>query len=57
MTRRSIILVACGVLTVLVGIAVAFVTSDRGSVFVYCPLLKRYPPQPVRACEAFVEKP
>jgi hypothetical protein len=30
------------------------VTSDRGSVFVYCPLLQRYPPQPVTACDAFL---
>jgi hypothetical protein len=29
------------------------VTSDRGSVFLYCPLLKRYPTQPVMACELF----
>jgi hypothetical protein len=29
------------------------VTSDRGSVFVYCPLLKQYPPQPVLACDAW----
>jgi len=34
-----------------------FVTSDRGAVFIYCPVLKRYPPQPVVACEAFVPKP
>lgn len=27
--------------------------SDRGSVFIYCPVLKRYPAQPVEACEAF----
>jgi hypothetical protein len=31
-----------------------YVTSDRGSVFIYCPVLQRYPPQPVTACEAFV---
>jgi hypothetical protein len=30
-----------------------YVTSDRGSVFVYCPLLKRYPAQPVTACDLF----
>jgi hypothetical protein len=29
------------------------VTSDRGVVFVYCPLLKRYPIQPVMACDLF----
>jgi hypothetical protein len=33
-----------------------YVTSDREAVFIYCPLLKRYPPQPVVACEAFVPK-
>jgi hypothetical protein len=31
-----------------------YVTTDRGSVFIHCPLLKRYPPQPVVRCEAFV---
>ena len=30
------------------------VTSDRGSVFIYCPILARYPPQPVVECDAFV---
>jgi hypothetical protein len=30
-----------------------YVTSDRGSVFIHCPILGRYPPQPVRACEAY----
>jgi len=30
-----------------------YVTSDRGSVFIYCPLLERYPAQPVLACEAY----
>lgn len=34
-----------------------YVTSDRGSVFIHCPLLKRYPPQPVVRCEAFVPVP
>jgi len=24
------------------------------SVFIHCPILKRYPPQPVMACDAFV---
>lgn len=33
-----------------------YVTSDRDSVFIYCPVLQRYPPQPVTACEAFVAK-
>jgi hypothetical protein len=26
----------------------------RRSVFIHCPILKRYPPQPVVACDAFV---
>ena len=30
-----------------------YVTSDRGSVFIYCPILELYPPQPVTACEAY----
>jgi hypothetical protein len=32
------------------------VTSDRGSVFIYCPLLQRYPGQPVLACDLFVPR-
>jgi hypothetical protein len=32
------------------------VTSDRGSVFIYCPLLKSYPGQPVRACDLFTPR-
>ena len=32
------------------------VTTDRGSVFIYCPLLQRYPGQPVRACDLFVPR-
>jgi len=32
------------------------VTSDRGSVFIYCPLLQRYPTQPVVACDVFVPR-
>lgn len=30
-----------------------YVTSDRGSVFIYCPIFKRYPPQPVHLCAAY----
>ena len=33
-----------------------YVTSDKGSVFIHCPVLQRYPPQPVVACDAFVEQ-
>lgn len=29
------------------------VVSDRGSVFLYCPVWKRYPPQPVVHCPEF----
>jgi len=32
------------------------VTTDRGSVFIYCPLLQRYPGQPVRACDLFIPR-
>jgi len=32
------------------------VTTDRGSVFIYCPLLQRYPGQPVRACDLFTPR-
>ena len=31
-----------------------YVASDRGSVFIYCPILKKYPPQPLLSCAAFV---
>ena len=34
-----------------------YVESDRGSVFIHCPLLARYPPQPVLACDAFRPTP
>lgn len=30
-----------------------YVTSDRGAVFIYCPVLAKYPPQPVLSCSAF----
>jgi hypothetical protein len=30
-----------------------YVRTER-SVFIRCPILKRYPPQPVVACDAFV---
>ena len=33
-----------------------FITSGRGSTFLFCPIFKRYPPQPVRACEKFLPK-
>ena len=32
-----------------------YIRTER-SVFIRCPILKAYPPQPVRACEAFVAK-
>jgi len=31
-----------------------YVTSDRGAVFIHCPLLQCYPAQPVVECAAFV---
>jgi hypothetical protein len=31
-----------------------FVVNDRGSVFIHCPVLKSYPPQPVLTCAVFV---
>jgi len=31
-----------------------YIRTER-SVFIRCPILKRYPPQPVVACEAYVE--
>jgi len=30
-----------------------YVTSDRGSTFIHCPLLRCYPPQPVIVCALF----
>jgi hypothetical protein len=33
-----------------------YVTTDRGAVFIRCPILDRYPPQPVRSCEHFRPK-
>jgi hypothetical protein len=27
-----------------------YVKSDRGSIFIHCPVLQRYPPQPVIQC-------
>lgn len=32
-----------------------YIRTER-STFLRCPILKRYPPQPVRACEAFRER-
>jgi hypothetical protein len=34
-----------------------YIVNSRGSIFLFCPLFKRYPPQPVRACEKFVPRP
>jgi hypothetical protein len=34
-----------------------YVVSDRGTVFIYCPILRAYPPQPVRACAVYVPRP
>jgi len=32
-----------------------YIKTQR-SIFIYCPLFNRYPPQPVRACEKFTLK-
>jgi len=32
-----------------------YIRTER-STFIYCPILRRYPAQPVRACEEFVPK-
>jgi len=34
-----------------------YVVNDRGSVFIHCPLLKAYPPQPVVACPLYRPQP
>jgi hypothetical protein len=34
-----------------------YVVSDRGAVFIHCPLLRMYPPQPVLSCAAYVPRP
>jgi hypothetical protein len=33
-----------------------YIVNSRGSIFLFCPVFKRYPPQPVRACEKFVAR-
>jgi hypothetical protein len=33
-----------------------YVTSDRGAIFVFCPIYRQYPPQPVLECPGFVAK-
>jgi hypothetical protein len=33
-----------------------YVTNDRGTVFVFCPIYRKYPPQPVLECPGFVAK-
>lgn len=30
-----------------------YVTSDRGAVFIHCPVFQKYPPQPVLSCPGF----
>ena len=30
-----------------------YVRTDKGAVFIQCPVLKRYPPQPVLSCVEF----
>jgi hypothetical protein len=33
-----------------------YVVSDRGAVFIHCPVLKLYPPQPVLTCVAYAPR-
>lgn len=33
---------------------VRLVRNDRGSVFLFCPIFRRYPPQPVLRCDRYV---
>jgi hypothetical protein len=33
-----------------------YIVNSRGSIFLFCPLFKKYPPQPVRECEKFVPR-
>ncbi len=33
-----------------------YVRTDKGALFLHCPILKRYPPQPVHSCEAFLPR-
>ncbi|HYB53160.1 MAG TPA: hypothetical protein VEG84_04770 [Thermoanaerobaculia bacterium] len=33
-----------------------FIVTSRGSIFLHCPLWRRYPPQPVRDCEKFTPR-
>jgi len=30
-----------------------YVVTDRGAVFIHCPILASYPPQPVAECEKY----
>jgi hypothetical protein len=32
------------------------IATDKGAIFIQCPILKRYPPQPVRSCDAFAPR-
>ncbi len=34
-----------------------YITSDRGAVFIHCPRLSSYPPQPVRVCDHYTPTP
>ena len=33
-----------------------YIVNSRGSIFLFCPVFKKYPPQPVRECEKFVPR-
>ena len=33
-----------------------YVRTDKGALFMQCPILKGYPPQPVHACDSFLPR-
>lgn len=33
-----------------------YVRTDKGAVFMLCPILKGYPPQPVHSCDSFLPR-
>lgn len=33
-----------------------YITNTRGSTFIYCPILKSYPPQPMLTCDRYIPK-
>jgi hypothetical protein len=33
-----------------------YIVNSRGSTFLFCPVYKKYPPQPVKSCEKFTPR-